>query len=67
MSKDFNAAVLVNTTTMEKLVAKTVDTILNASPLTLRILGNQKPWRGTRYKVPVKYVANAQETSFDVL
>ena len=67
MSKDFSGAALVKTTTMEKLVGKTVDTILNASPLTLRLLGNQKPWKGSKYKIPVKYVANSQGTSFDGL
>ena len=48
----------------EKLVAKTVDVVLTSSPVTLRILGNQKPWRSI---FPVKWQVGIAGTSFDGL
>lgn len=57
----------VSTSTAEKLVAKTVDTILNYSPATLMFLGNQKTWKGSVMKFPVKYQSNAQGKAFDGL
>lgn len=46
------------------MVAKTIDTVINSSPLTLRLLGNQKPWRRT---FPFKYQAGIAGKSFDGL
>lgn len=57
----------VKTVTNEKLVPKVIDTILNSSPFTLRILGNQKRWVGTKMKFPIKYQSNDQGLSFDGL
>ena len=64
---DFTANQTVNTSTLEYLVAKTVDTILNFSPATLFFLGRQKPWKGSEMRMPIKYAANTQGMSFDGL
>jgi len=64
---DFTANDNVKTSTLTHLVAKTVDTILNFSPLTLKILGNQKAWKGSQMKFPVKYQTNSNGMSFDGL
>ena len=61
---DFSANTDVNTSTMEYLVANTVDTILNFSPATLFFLGRQKRWKGSQMRFPIKYAANSQGTSF---
>lgn len=58
---------IVATSALEYLVAKTVDTILNYSPVTLFFLANQKPWRGVQLRIPIKYQANTQGVSFDGL
>lgn len=66
--KDFNAdSPDVNTSTLTHLVAKTIDTVINASPLTLRILGNQKTWKGSKYKQPIKYAQNSNGKAFNGL
>lgn len=57
----------VSTSTIEKLVAKTVDTILNYSPATLFFLGNQKTWTGNLMRFPIKYQQNSQGIAFDGL
>jgi hypothetical protein len=57
----------VSTSTIEKLVAKTVDTILNYSPATLFFLGNQKTWTGNLMRFPIKYQQNTQGIAFDGL
>ena len=57
----------VKTTVNEKLIPKTVDTILNSTPLALRLLGNQKTWSGTKMKFPIKYQKNNQGKSFSGL
>lgn len=49
---------------LPKMVAKTVDTVINSSPVTLRILGNQKPWK-TYF--PVKWQKGISGKSFDGL
>lgn len=64
MPQNFNQNGNVNTTTLEKLMAKTVDTIINYSPLNLRILGNQGSWNGSRMKFPIKYAKNTSGKSF---
>jgi hypothetical protein len=64
---DFSANSSVNTSTMENLVAKTVDTILNFSPATLFFLGQQKAWKGSKIEMPIKYAASTQGMSFDGL
>jgi len=64
---DFTANTTVNTSTLEWLVAKTVDTVLTFSPATLFFLGNQKTWKGSEMRFPIKYAVNAQGMSFDGL
>ena len=57
----------VNTSTLESLVAKTVDTVLTFSPSTLYFLGNQKNWKGSLMRFPVKYARNTQGMNFQGL
>lgn len=64
---DFAANTTVNTSTLEYLVAKTVDTILTFSPATLFFLGNQKRWQGSAMRMPIKYAVNSQGMSFNGL
>ena len=66
---DFTGSANYNTSTstLEHLVAKTVDTVLNYSPSTLFFLGNQKTWRGTQMRFPVKWAKNSEGMSFDGL
>lgn len=61
---DFSANTTVNTSTLESLVAKTVDTVLNYSPATLFFLGNQKTWKGSQMNFPIKWASNSQGMSF---
>lgn len=56
-----------STSTLESLVAKTVDTVLNYSPSTLFFLSNQRAWKGTAMRFPVKYQSNTEGMSFDGL
>lgn len=64
---DFAANTTVNTSTLEYLVAKTVDTVLTFSPATLFFLGNQKKWQGSAMRMPIKYAVNSQGMSFNGL
>lgn len=64
---DFTTNSVTSTSTMEYLVGKTVDTVLNYSPATLFFLGNQKKWIGTQMRFPVKYASSTQGQSFDGL
>lgn len=64
---DFSANTDVNTSSLEHLVGKTVDTVLNYSPATLFFLGNQKQWKGSQLRIPIKYTQNTNGTSFDGL
>jgi hypothetical protein len=64
---DFTNNTTVSTSTLEYLVAKTVDTVLNYSPTTLFFLGNQKFWKGNQMRMPIKYAQNTQGMSFDGL
>jgi len=64
---DFTANNTVATSTLEHLVAKSIDTILNFSPATLFFLGNQKPWKGSQMRMPIKHAVNSQGMSFDGL
>ena len=57
----------VSTSTIEMLVAKTVDTVLTYSPATLFFLGNQKTWTGNLMRFPIKYQTNTQGIAFDGL
>jgi len=57
----------VKSTVDEKLVPNVVDTITNSSPFNMRILGNQKPWTGTKMKFPIKYATNTSGGDFDGL
>jgi len=64
MALDPTSVARIYSASTEKLVAKTIDTVLNASPVTLRILGSQRPWKA---KFPVKYQVGISGTSFDGL
>lgn len=64
---DFTANSSVSTSTLEYLVAKTVDTVLNFSPATLYFLGSQKNWKGSQMRMPIKWAQNSQGMSFDGL
>ena len=64
---DYSANTDLNTSSLEFLVAKTVDTILNFSPSTLFFLGRQKSWKGTKMLMPVKYASNSEGMSFNGL
>jgi len=64
---DFTGIQEVSTSTIEYLIGKTVDTILNFSPATLFFLGNQKTWKGSQMRMPIKYAANSQGMSFSGL
>jgi len=54
----------INTASVQKMVAKTIDTVLNASPITLRLLGNQKPWKR---EFPIKFQKGVAGKAFDGL
>ena len=54
----------INTSTLYHLVGKTVDTVTNYSPLLLKVLGNQKLWKGYQMKFPVQYQATDTGTWF---
>jgi len=62
--RDPNDSNVISTASVAKMVAKTIDVVLNSSPVTLRLLGNQKPWKRI---FPVKAVAGIAGTSFDGL
>jgi hypothetical protein len=64
---DFSADQSVSTSTLEYLVAKTVDTILSFSPSILFFLGSQKRWAGSNMKFPIKYASSTQGMSFNGL
>jgi hypothetical protein len=57
---DYTSNANISTSTMEYLVASTVDTITTYSPATLFFLGNQKTWKGSQIRMPIKYAANTQ-------
>ena len=57
----------VSTSTIEYLTARTVDTITSYSPSTLYFLGNQKKWKGSQMRFPIKYKETGQGTAFDGL
>ena len=54
----------INTASVEKMVAKTIDVVLNSSPITLKLLGNQKPWKRS---FPFKFQKGISGKSFDGL
>jgi len=64
---DFTAVNRIDTSTIYKLVAKTVDTIITHSPFTMMILGSQKKWTGSQIKVPIKYQKNSKGMSYSGL
>ena len=64
---DFETNKTTDTSTVEKLVAKTIDNVLNSSPTTLKFLGNQKTWAGKKMKFPVKYQKGVAGLAFDGL
>ncbi len=57
----------VDTSTIEKIVAKTIDNVINSSPATMKFLGNQKRWAGKRMKFPIKWQKGVAGTAFDGL
>lgn len=54
----------VSTASLPKMVAKTIDTVINSSPTTLRFLGNQKPWKE---EFPIKWQVGISGKNFDGL
>jgi len=64
---DFTTNSETSTSTLEYLIGKTVDTVLNYSPATLFFLGNQKRWQGTEMRFPIKYDTNSEGMWFDGL
>ena len=57
----------VNTSSLPVLLAKTIDTVINFSPLTMYLLSNQVEWKGNQVQVQVKVSSNSQGMSFDGL
>ncbi len=57
----------ITSITQDKIVPKLVDTVINASPLTMKILGNQDRFRGTTMGIPIKYQKSDAGLSFDGL
>lgn len=55
---------VIDTASVEKMVAKTIDVVINSSPITLRLLGNQKPWKR---KFPIKFQKGVAGLAFDGL
>lgn len=64
MALDPTAEARIYSASTEKLVAKTIDTVINSSPITLKFLGNQKPWKA---KFPIKHAVGIAGTNFDGL
>jgi len=64
---DFTSRASVSSSTLEYLAAKTVDTVLNFSPVTLFFLGKQKTWKGSQMRFPIKHAQNTEGMSFDGL
>ena len=61
---DYSGNSNINTSTLYHLVGKTIDTVTNYSPLLLKILGNQKPWKGYQMKFPIQFQATDTGTWF---
>jgi hypothetical protein len=57
----------ITSITQDKIVPKVIDTVINASPLTLKILGNQERFRGTTMGIPLKYQKSDAGLAFDGL
>ena len=57
----------VSSSTVEHLVAQTVDTVTSYSPSTLYFLANQKKWIGSQMRFPIKYQETKQGMAFDGL
>lgn len=55
----------VQTTTQDIIVPAVVDTVLNSNVLTLRLMGNAKPWSGESMKFNVKISKSTSGGSFD--
>jgi hypothetical protein len=64
---DFSTNPVTSTAAVEYLVGKTIDTILSYSPITLFFLGNQKTWKGTQMRIPIKHSISNEGTNFDGL
>jgi len=64
---DFSSINSIDTSTLVKLQAKTIDTVVNWSPLMVMFLRSQKKWQGERYKIAIKYTQNNNGTSFNGL
>lgn len=59
-----NENATINTASVAKMVAKTIDTVINSSPITLKLLGNQKSWKRI---FPIKYQKGVAGKDFDGL
>ncbi len=64
---DFTTNKTTDTSTIEKIVGKTIDNVINSSPATMKFLGNQKRWQGKKLKFPVKYAVGVAGTEFSGL
>jgi hypothetical protein len=54
----------ITSITQDKIIPKVVDIVVNASPLTMKILGNQEKFRGTTMGIPIKYQKSDAGSSF---
>lgn len=57
----------VTTMTQVGLLPKVVNTVLNGNVLTLRLIGNAKPWKGTTLEKAIKYQNSNSASSFSGL
>mgnify|MGYP001599359372 FL=1 len=65
---DFSSNKNTYTSNLPILLAKTVDTVINYSPITAWLLSNQKEWgNGTQIQKAIKWRQNTQGMSFDAL
>lgn len=55
----------ITSLTQDEILPAVYDTILGSNVLTLRLLGNAKPWSGHKYKVPIKVERDESQGSFD--
>ena len=57
----------ITSITNHEIVPKVVDNVLNSNVLSLRILGNGKPWNGETLRFPIKYQKSTSGGSFSGL
>jgi hypothetical protein len=54
----------ITSITQDKIIPKVIDTVINASPLTMKILGNTEKFRGVTMGFPIKYQKTDAGTAF---